>query len=37
MFRLRHLLSLAALAVALAYGAPAPAQNARQQTKINLS
>ena len=26
MFRLRHLLSLAALAVALAYGAPAPAQ-----------
>jgi len=26
MLRLRHLLSLAALAVALAYGAPAPAQ-----------
>ena len=26
MFRLRHLMSLAALAVALAYGAPAPAQ-----------
>jgi len=26
MFRLCHLLSLAALAVALAYGAPAPAQ-----------
>ena len=26
MFRLRHLMSLAAVAVALAYGAPAPAQ-----------